>query len=128
MKHRELKWVLAGLLAAVTLGAQATETRNCGEVEVQSDMNICLAQQYAQADTRLNQLYRELVAATIAPRRASLEAVQKAWLNYRTLHCRYVAAPYAGGSIAPAIANDCLLQLTRLRHTELEALLQEARL
>lgn len=128
MKNRSVTWALALLLASVSWGAQASTTPNCGDLETQRAMNQCYAEHYAREDARLNRIYRELVAATDNARRANLKAVQKAWLSYRTLHCRYLAAPYEGGSIQPAIVNDCLLGLTRSRNAELEALLQEARL
>lgn len=88
----------------------------------QSQMNICSANSYQQADARLNDIYKQAVASAKvsggeAP--ALLRTAQRAWITYRDAACAAEAAPYEGGSIQPLIRTSCLKKLTERRSADL---------
>jgi uncharacterized protein YecT (DUF1311 family) len=47
--------------------------------------------------------------------RRDLEISQKIWLQYRTAACAAVSSMYDGGTISPAAASLCKVEITRQR-------------
>jgi uncharacterized protein YecT (DUF1311 family) len=57
-------------------------------------------------------------ASQIAHHQAAMDrllAAQRAWLNYRDLHCDSVKFQYEGGTISPSIWSQCMAETTQQR-------------
>lgn len=126
------------LLALLTLlAAQGASAPACDQAKadqgIQSEMNICAANEYIAADEALNAQWRETAAVM---RRLddydhddgrpgyfeTLLEAQRAWLAYRDASCRLEGYDARGGSLEPLLASTCLTHLTRLRIDELRDL------
>ena len=116
----------AALGFAVTPGlAQEDRDINCDDAYTQSEMNICAARDYDDADAALNAQWSVTYAAMAdypGAKQTLLEA-QRAWLTYRDAQCDAVGTPYEGGSIQPLVIATCLANLTRARTEELQQML-----
>ena len=102
----------------------APEQDPCADVQGQQPMNICSGQRYQQTDARLTVLYRQIAddLQSNNPIAANkLAAAQKAWVQYRDLHCDAAKYQFNGGSISPMIWADCMKLVTDHRIRELKA-------
>jgi len=117
----------------------ADSAKPCSEAKVPSAANECFAKLYTDTDAQLNATYNKIVdamkillagaqrrndPAQIAHHQAALDrllAAQRAWLNYRDLHCDSVKFQYDGGTISPAIWSQCMAETTRQRVATLTA-------
>ncbi len=122
-------FVLAGIVATATsLDAPAsaepagTAYARCqsasGGVTVR--LKACDAAELRARDATLNALYRQLLAAIDAPRRARLQAAERAWIAFRDAECAFRMSGEAGGTMAPLIYNACRLELTAVRSQNLQ--------
>jgi uncharacterized protein YecT (DUF1311 family) len=89
---------------------------------VTPDIIDCISAETKVHDARLNESYKALMAALSEPRKKELLEVQRAWLKYRELNCKFYFDPN-GGTIARVEANDCFLKLTAERAVELKSLI-----
>jgi uncharacterized protein YecT (DUF1311 family) len=114
----------AVLLALLTTGARAEEI-DCANAMVQSDLNICAAQDWQAADDQLNAVWPKALAALKAAdadlpdelkggEKALLEA-QRAWITFRDAQCKAEGYPMRGGSAEPLLVYGCMSVLTRER-------------
>ncbi|HEA3091745.1 TPA: DUF1311 domain-containing protein [Aeromonas salmonicida] len=56
----------------------------------------------------------KLVATLDKEQLGRLKTAQRAWITFRDAQCRYEAAVYDSGSIAPLVHSSCLTNLTEL--------------
>jgi uncharacterized protein YecT (DUF1311 family) len=89
---------------------------------VTPDIIDCIGAETKVHDARLNESYKALMATLSEPRKKELLEVQRAWLKYRELNCKFYFDPN-GGTIARVEANDCFLKLTAERAVELKSLI-----
>ena len=82
------------------------------------EMNMCLAQAYAESDARLNLVYRHLIDALADP--VPLRQAQRAWIKFRDLQCEFEVPPSWTGSGVPYSRNSCLIDHTERRIRDLE--------
>jgi len=106
-----------GFLISANKPATKKAEEKCNRAGPQNEMNRCAVLDYKKADKELNKTYKELRKHTD---KNKLLKVQKAWLQYRDLHCQYLADLYEGGSMTPLIYNRCLENLTITRTKELK--------
>ncbi|MBU7585439.1 MAG: lysozyme inhibitor LprI family protein [Nostoc sp. TH1S01] len=104
--------------------AQPTKTylsqkTNCNDPQTQSEINICSQLSYQDADKKLNQAYKKLLAKLSKSRQQKLIAAQVAWIKFRDASCEFERSQYEGGSIAPAIYSGCLEEATKQRTQQL---------
>ena len=133
------------LLAATVVSAQQGQKSDvaqhaCDQAQTQAEMTQCAGEQYHKADTRLNAIYRKLLdsmqkdlsQAQSAPKDADLvkhseeaieklKAAEKAWIQYRDLHCEAARHQFEGGSMSPMIRASCMEQTTLDRIEELKS-------
>jgi uncharacterized protein YecT (DUF1311 family) len=82
-----------------------------------------MARQFERAKAMLERVDREYppnAAIGQSSLAAALAAGQRAWLEFRTLHCRLYLA--GGGSMAPMLEGICLRDITRERTNALAAM------
>jgi uncharacterized protein YecT (DUF1311 family) len=125
-------------LAAITLCAflaTANETQNakpspqptqevnpCASATTQQEMNQCSATEFQKADERLNRIYGKLMKSfNDEESKTSLRTIEKAWIQYRDLHCGAVRRQYEGGSMAPMVLASCMTTVTNHRIEEIKA-------
>nr|WP_223877819.1 lysozyme inhibitor LprI family protein [Histidinibacterium aquaticum] len=83
-------------------------------------MNACAARDYEAADTMLNAVWGEAIAAARSGGLGDeLLDAQRAWLPFRDAACEAEAALFAGGSMAPMVRSFCLARLTEQRTEDL---------
>jgi uncharacterized protein YecT (DUF1311 family) len=87
-------------------------------------IRACDSVELKRQDVRLNTAYQALSKLLSAADRAQLVAAQRSWLTFRKLDCDFRASREAGGSLAPVIADNCVIELTDARAATLEDLLK----
>lgn len=92
----------------------------CTNPQTQTAMNTCAEAEYAQADTKLNNVYQSVKAPLAGEKANQLISAEEAWLDFRDAYCDFVQAQYAGGSIQPTVYYGCLTQLTSDRIATLQ--------
>ena len=83
------------------------------------DMLDCIGAETKRQDTRLNKVYKEVMAQLSPARNKELQAAQRAWIKFRDANCNYYADP-EGGTMATVSSNDCFMTATASRAKELE--------
>jgi uncharacterized protein YecT (DUF1311 family) len=83
-----------------------------------AEMNSCLAEAYAEVDSRLNIVYKRLMRSLLNP--VPLKKAQAAWSRYRDLQCAFEVSPEWTGSAIPYSQNSCLIDHTERRFRDLE--------
>lgn len=81
----------------------------------------CKAAETKTQDGRLNGAYGKLMKELKPDRKNQLIEVQRAWIKYQDLNCKFYADPN-GGTNAAVAASDCFLSTTANRAKELENL------
>ncbi len=93
---------------------------HCGDAETQDVMNACFALEFDNANREMNSTLEIMLKQLDASERASVRAVQRAWMQYRDLHCQAVGAiRVGGGSLEPTELNICKADLTKARTKEI---------
>ena len=88
---------------------------------VTSEMLDCISAEFTRQDARLNENYKTLMAKLSAKRKEALLEAQRAWLKFRDANCNFYYDP-EGGSAAHLAGNECVLNATADRATELRNL------
>ena len=81
----------------------------------------CILAETVRQDARLNENYKNLLSKLAAERKSALIEAQRAWIKFRDTNCGFYADP-EGGSAARMAANECILNATAQRATELRLL------
>jgi len=110
------------VLAALALCVSVTSAwANCqrNEYGVYEDV-ACASEAFAEADKRLNEVYKQLLTTLDADTKKKLKAAQRAWLAYRDANARFVYAVEGDGSAGRMVAANDLEQQTQARIKELK--------
>jgi uncharacterized protein YecT (DUF1311 family) len=101
-------------------------------------MNQCSGEEYRKANSQLNGLYSKLVASmqkeVVAAQHKNdasqekynttalekLRSAERAWIQYRDLHCDAARHLTEGGSVSPLVWANCMTEATRHRIEELK--------
>ena len=93
---------------------------HCGDAETQDVMNACFALEFESANAQMNSTLEAMLKQLEANERSSVQAAQKAWSQYRDLHCQTVGTiRVGGGSLEPTEVDFCKAELTRARTKEI---------
>ena len=114
------------MLVSMACSAQTTYTGGyaaCMDQSngITSNMLDCIGEELEKQDARLNSAYRTLTSQLNAERKQQLVAAQRLWIQYRDANCQFYADP-EGGTLATLSANQCVLDETSQRASELEIL------
>jgi len=129
------------LLAAFIFGqrALADDKPDCIDPQTQMEMTFCAGVDYQEADTALNALWPDVLAAAklndeyvgdMARERGvpttveALRDAQRAWIRFRDAQCEFEAYEVFGGTMQPMVGSLCLARLTRERITLLSQALE----
>jgi uncharacterized protein YecT (DUF1311 family) len=107
----------AGVLMLCALAAVDTRVlaAGCEDAMTSAEMLTCASRQYETAKSTLEDVYRHLAARLPAPRRAQLEAAQKAWTTYRDAQAAFVAGAAEDGTLYPILQISEQAALTEAR-------------
>lgn len=127
--------ILLFLAAGFWLPSQASNNRvqivqqpNCKSPQTTVDMNICASQEFKAADTKLNQLYQQLLPKLNSKQKQRLTAAQRTWVKFRDETCDYEAGKFEGGTLAAPTYGYCKARVTQQRVKDLEGYLEQASL
>jgi len=94
---------------------------HCGNAETQDVMNACFALEYKNANRQMISMLEATLKQLDVKDQAGVRSAQKAWVQYRDLHCQAVGAIHVGGgSLEPTEINTCKADLTRVRIKEIK--------
>jgi uncharacterized protein YecT (DUF1311 family) len=91
----------------------------------QQTLNRQAAEDFAQADKKLNQVYRQLMSHLSKPEQERLIDAQLLWIKFRDAHARAKAESNQGGSLYPMIYAGAQRQASQSRTQELQEWLDE---
>ena len=93
---------------------------HCGDAETQDVMNACFALEFDNANREMNSTLEAMLRQLDEKDQTGARAAQKAWLQYRDLHCQTIGAiRVGGGSLEPTEVNSCKTDLTKVRTKEI---------
>ena len=107
---------------------QIAQQPNCKSPQTTLDMNTCSSQELKAADTKLNQLYQQLLPKINSKQQQRLTAAQRTWIKFRDETCDYEAGHFEGGTVAAPIYVSCKARVTQQRVKDLEGYLEQASL
>lgn len=104
----------------------STKTRSigCDKPQTQTDINQCASSNLDAETAALNSVYNRYRASLNEAEKQQLKEVQLAWIKYRDLDCKFEASGIEGGSMQPFVLSQCLIEQTKTRRMQLEALLR----
>ncbi|MEG4323402.1 MULTISPECIES: lysozyme inhibitor LprI family protein [unclassified Microcoleus] len=127
--------ILLFLVAGFLVPSQASNNRvqiaqqpNCKSPQTTVDMNICSSQEFKAADTKLNQLYQQILPKINSKQKQRLIAAQRTWVKFRDETCDYSAGHFEGGTLAAPIYVSCKAKVTQDRVKDFEGYLEQANL
>ena len=88
------------------------------------DMIECIAAETGRQDARLNNNYQRLMSKLTSDRKKALLEAERAWIAFRDANCQFYGDPQ-GGTSARLSANECVLNATAQRASELKMLTGE---
>jgi uncharacterized protein YecT (DUF1311 family) len=91
---------------------------------VTSEMLDCISAELTRQDARLNENYKRLMSKLSATRKEGLLEAQRAWIKFADTNCGFYYDP-DGGSAAHLASNECSLNATADRATELKNLTKD---
>ena len=91
---------------------------------VTSEMLDCISAEFTRQDDRLNENYKRLMSKLSGKRKEGLLEAQRAWIKFRDTNCNFYYDP-DGGSAAHLASNECTLNATADRATELKNLTKD---
>ncbi|MEG4801811.1 lysozyme inhibitor LprI family protein [Microcoleus sp. ARI1-B5] len=107
---------------------QIAQQPNCKSPQTTLDMNMCSSQEFKAADTKLNQLYQQLLPKLNSKQQQRLTAAQRSWVKFRDETCDYEAGKFEGGTLAAPTYGYCRARVTQQRVKDLEDYLKQASL
>lgn len=114
---------LAALAASTALAANppSGEGRQCNKIESYTEMVACFQRDSAETNAKVAQAY-ELLMKRLGPSPEAdmLSHAQKAWLEYQSTYCSFVASANKGGSIVQFTGAQCYADIAKSRLRELE--------
>lgn len=119
-------WILPSLLLLGSASVLAAGDRCLENASSQSQINTCMASDFAKLDAELNAVYRDVrsIHADDAEFLEKLKLAQRAWLAYRDaeVEARYPASDTAleYGSAYPGCVANVKVELTRARIIQLK--------
>lgn len=82
----------------------------------------CTDKEVKVQDARLNQHYKNAMQGLESEaKKTQLRDVQRLWIKYREAHCSFMGS-LTGGTMDRIVGVDCVLQTTKQRADELEAM------
>jgi uncharacterized protein YecT (DUF1311 family) len=107
-------------LILASAGVAGATAKDCASLQTQTDLTLCAAKYFEEADARLNETFNRLSAKLGAEERPKLIEAQRAWIKYRDAQCAFETQLTTGGSIHPMEVAQCAAALTKEQTRKLE--------
>ena len=108
------------LLATVSLAADPP-AKECNQVPEYAEMVGCYIREAQTTNAKVVQAYELLIKRLgTSPTADKLSQSQKAWLDYQSNYCAFMASANEGGSIVRLIRAQCYAEIATSRLRELE--------
>ncbi|KUM43984.1 lysozyme inhibitor LprI family protein [Pseudomonas sp. EpS/L25] len=115
---RRLSLLLA-LLLATSVHAAERPSVDCERQGDERQLAACAAQDLAAAETRLDEVYQRVLAATTPAQRPNLERLQRLWQDDRAPRCATATRGFSG-AMQQLQYLSCLKSMTLLRLDDLQ--------
>ncbi len=107
--------------AVVCAAAIAVAAGGSAFAQTQLELNEKAGSELRQAETRMDAVYRGVMAKISNTGKEALQAAQETWLNFRNQECAFETMGSTGGSIHLMVVAECRSRLTTQRIKDLEA-------
>ncbi|WP_293356027.1 MULTISPECIES: lysozyme inhibitor LprI family protein [unclassified Microcoleus] len=98
---------------------------NCNNPQTDIEIKECIRLRYEAADTRLNEVYKQLVAKLSREERSLISEAQQGWIELRENNCHFEVYGSRMGTGYRGFLNECRERMTQQRTAELEKYLRE---
>lgn len=106
------------------LAANISHAATCDDPKTQTEINRCASSTLEAETAAINSVYNRYRAGLDATEKQQLKDVQLAWIKYKDLACKFETLGVEGGSMQPYVLAQCLIEQTKTRRKQLEALLR----
>ena len=111
---------ISGLLATASLAADPP-AKDCNQVQDYKEMVECHTRDAETTNAKVAETYELLMKRLgSSPAAETLRQSQKAWLDYQSSYCAFVALANEGGSIVRLTGARCYAAIAKPRLHELE--------
>jgi uncharacterized protein YecT (DUF1311 family) len=121
MRYDIIKFILWSIVPVMQIG-MVNAQEDCSKLTTQAELNNCYSVEHTKADDVLNKAYSVLRCGLNESQKKDLAMVQRAWIRYRDLLCRFEASEVKGVTSHGMVLSMCLTEKTRLRTKEINAL------
>jgi uncharacterized protein YecT (DUF1311 family) len=92
--------------------------------QTQGEMNTEAFKEYKKSDDEMAKMYKKVMSgmSNQNAKNLLLEA-QRAWIKYKESHCKSLANQFEGGTMAPMVYYECLVEVTNERKEHLKRFL-----
>src|SRR5229473_3087538 len=105
-----LFFAILGSAQKTKQGAEGAPQKGpCDAAATQLELNQCYGEQFRKADAHLKNVYANLLKQMQSEAAIQkLKVAEKAWIQYRDLHCEAAKYEYEGGSMSPMVWAQCM--------------------
>jgi uncharacterized protein YecT (DUF1311 family) len=114
--------VLLAIVAGQANGDMSAGSDPCANAANQRELTECVAQEYMNADGKLNDVYEPLLTSLDREHQLKLKAAQRAWITFRNAECDLRASEALHGSMEKQLRYTCLQDVTTARIKDLDTL------
>jgi uncharacterized protein YecT (DUF1311 family) len=114
---------LTALTSSAALAADPPpgDAKECNKVENYREMVACSQRDSAETNAKVARAYELLMKRLgSSPAADKLSHSQKAWLEYQSTYCSFIASANEGGSIVRLTGAQCYADIAKSRLRELE--------
>lgn len=119
-----MQFARPAVIAMLLLGSTAAKASTCDDPKTQMDINRCASSALDAEAAAINSVYSRYRAGLNSVEKKQLKDVQLAWIKFKDLACKFEASTVEGGSMQPYVLAQCLIEQTKVRRKQLEALLR----
>ena len=94
------------------------------QAQSQAEMNRTAAEDFEQADARLNKVYDQVLHSLDAQGQEKLKTAERAWVSFREAESALAADVARGGTMAPLLGSARSTELTQQRIADLKKMLK----
>jgi uncharacterized protein YecT (DUF1311 family) len=88
------------------------------------EMQQCSAVAFKAADAAMNKAYQAAIEGGSPSQNGKLKQAQRLWLSLRNVECDWESLKYEGGTLAPVVMGNCLVDITKARTATLKNALE----
>ena len=110
------------MFCLTSLSVGAASTASCLSARDQTELNLCMGEQLAREEQRLNDINVGYLNSLSELQRQQFRYVQDSWRIFMHKNCEFESAGHAGGTLHQTVIANCEARLVRNRYEEIEFL------